>query len=107
VSTSKQEDAATPEPAAEEPKSHYADIAPQRYEITWMSGHVETVIAHQVSWPNAGANLFSRGPARPSRIQFHAEVDGRWTLMLSALEDDLRTVRNTTDGELIVPGGAA
>jgi hypothetical protein len=111
VSTSNQnEPAAVPEqvekPALPERKSHYADIAPQRYEITWLSGHVETVIAHQVSWPNSSVRLFSRGDA-PQRIQFHAEVDGRWTLQLSALEDDLRTVRNVTDGELIVPEGGA
>lgn len=100
---SKQEDPAA-QPVAEVKKSHYADIPPQRYEVSWLSGHVETVIAHQVSWPNNFANLFL-GAARPARIQFHAEVDGRWTLQLSALEDDLRTVRNITNDELIVPGG--
>lgn len=102
--TSKQEDPAV-QPVAEVKPSLWSGIPPQRYEVTWLSGHVETVIAHQVSWPNNSADLFL-GAARPVRIQFHAEVDGRWTLQLSALEDDLRTVRNITNDELIVPGGA-
>lgn len=111
MSTSSQNDpAAEPEqvekPASPARKSHYADIEPQRYELTWLSGHVETVIAHQVSWPNNSVRLFGRSDV-PQRIQFHAEVEGRWTLQLSALEDDLRTVRNVTDGELVVPEGGA
>jgi hypothetical protein len=99
-----------PQPVGEQPAtektSHYADIPPQVYEITWQSGHVETVIAHQVSWPNNAAWIFA-GSDRPSRIQFHAEVDGLWTLQLSALEGDLRTIRNITNGEQVLPGGAA
>jgi hypothetical protein len=27
----------------------YLDKPPRTYEITWQSGHVETVIAHQVT----------------------------------------------------------
>lgn len=79
---------------------------PDVYEITWQSGHVETVIAHQVSWPTNAANLFHNANV-PTRIQFHAEVEGRWTLQLSALEDDLRTVRCITAGERISPEGGA
>lgn len=105
MSTSSQNDPAAQTETAS--TSFYADIPPQRYEITWQSGHVETVIAHQVSWPNNAFNFFGGGSStRPSRIQFHAEIDGRWTLQLSALEDDLRTVRNITNGEHVLPGGA-
>lgn len=92
--------------ATETEPSHYASIPPQRYEVTWLSGHVETVIAHQVSWPNNAVRLFTGSPA-PSRVHFHAEVDGLWTLQLSALEDDLRTIRNVTAGESLLPGGGA
>ncbi|MDG4791945.1 hypothetical protein O7626_39725 [Micromonospora sp. WMMD1102] len=77
----------------------------QTYEITWMSGHVETVPAHQVSFPHAGmlaAAAFSgHVPADGGapRVQIHAEIDGQWWLMLSAREEDIRTMRNVTGGE--------
>jgi hypothetical protein len=96
------------QPASPKPDviaSRYASVPPQVYEITWESGHVETVIAHQVSWPNNLAHMMGRSSA-PQRIQFHAEVDGQWTLQLSAVEDDLRTIRNITNGESVLPGGA-
>jgi hypothetical protein len=82
--------------------THYADIPPRTYEITWQSGHVETVIAHQVTYPDA-FSFFGGRSSRPTRIQFHAEVDGVWALQLSAVEDDIRTVRDITAGERIAP----
>lgn len=81
---------------------------PDVYEIVWMSGHVERVSAHQVTWPSRGIAMM-RGimnmPAEqgPSKVQIHAEVDGKWTLMLSAREDDIRTMRLVTADEP-VPG---
>lgn len=78
----------------------------QQYEITWMSGHVETIPAHQVMYPHRGLALFSDSMSSgltadggAARVQLHAEIDGRWQLMLSAREDDIRTMRNVTGGE--------
>jgi len=68
---------------------------PSRYEITWKNGHVEYVHADQVMWPNNMARMFG-GADTPSRVVFHGYVDGVWTLVLSALEDDIRTIRNCT-----------
>lgn len=82
---------------------------PDVYEVTWMSGHVETVLANQVTYPHAGLVMaaevigFAAQPGAP-RVQMHAEVDGRWTLTLSAREEDIRTLRLVTGGEP-VPGG--
>jgi hypothetical protein len=77
-----------------------SDERPLRsYEITWHSGHVETIHAHQVSWPNNAANLFGGATTKPSLIQFMGEIDGQWTLVLSAHEDDIRTVRDVTVSE--------
>jgi hypothetical protein len=80
------------------------------YEITWMSGHIEQVLAHQVSYPQAGmAMLRDIGMLRtgaetgPARIRMHAQIDGRWTLTLSAREEDIRTIRLVTVPEH-VPG---
>ncbi|MEU6057941.1 hypothetical protein [Streptomyces sp. NPDC047097] len=90
--------------------THYADTPPQTYEVTWMSGHTETVRAHQVSYSAGktrvaalGGDGFSIGADR-RRVSFHAEVDGQWLLQLSALEEDIRTIRNITGGEP-TPGG--
>lgn len=88
---------------------------PDVYELTWQTGHIETVLAHQVAWPGTGMALVRAGmlfgagdgpPEAPRRITFHAEIDGRWTLTLSAIEDDIRTIRLVTRAETI-PGGAA
>lgn len=68
------------------------------YEIQWMSGHIETIRAHQVLWPNSFGAL-TGGPDKPRRVNFHGEVDGQWTLVLSALEDDIRTIRDVTEAE--------
>lgn len=92
--------------------SFYEDVAPQVYEITWQTGHVETVIAHEVSHDALKARVSVLGDgvfgadSEGSRIKFHAEVDGRWTLQLSALEEDIRTIRNITGGER-APGGTS
>jgi hypothetical protein len=78
----------------------------QTYEVHWMSGHVETVPAHQVSYPHRGMALFAdsvmsglASDAGAPRVKIHAEIDGRWQLMLSAREEDIRTMRNVTGGE--------
>lgn len=92
--------------------SHYEDVPPQVYEITWQSGHVEQVIAHQVSHDALRQRIGLLGgghvaaESEGSRIKFHAEVDGRWTLQLSALKEDIRTIRNITGGEQ-APGGTS
>lgn len=90
--------------------SSYENIPPQVYEITWQSGHVEKVIAHQVSHDALRMRVAAIGDGQfaadseGARIKFHAEVDGRWTLQLSAHEADIRTIRNVTRGEQ-APGG--
>jgi hypothetical protein len=59
--------------------------------------HVDRVKAHQVTWPNNGRR-FAVGLSvdLPSIMHFHAEVDGRWTLMLVVDEDELLIVRNVS-----------
>jgi hypothetical protein len=85
---------------------------PDRYEITWMTGHIETVLAHQVSYPHQGLAMagllgISTGDGNgPPRVQMHAEINGRWTLTLAAREEDIRTMRLVTAPEQI-PGGAS
>lgn len=74
------------------------------YEITWMSGRIERIEAHQVSWPDNASALFGSGPKRDPRIQFHADINGRWTLQLSAVEADIRTIRNlATESGPVLP----
>lgn len=83
----------------------------QTYEITWRTGHVEQVLAHQVSWPTKGiavaAGLYSDmvttvdQQLNYSQIQFHAMLNGKWLLTLAADEDDIRTIRLVTTPEAI------
>lgn len=69
--------------------------APETFEITWSTGHVERIQAHQVSWPGSTFGAI----VRPQLINFHGEFDGAWTLVLSALEADIVRVRNITRTE--------
>lgn len=76
----------------------------QSYEIHWMSGHVETVQAHQVTYPHAGLAMAATVFGTPTeggapRVQMHGEINGHWVLVLAAREEDIRTIRNVTGGE--------
>jgi hypothetical protein len=77
----------------------------QAYEVVWASGHVERIQAHQVTLPPDvpifGSPVEARGPRR---IMFHGQIDGKWQLVLSALEEDIRSIRLVTVDEPI-PGG--
>lgn len=77
----------------------------ETYEICWTSGHVERIQAHQVLMPpeempfGLGGGIFGRTQTevKPRRgWAFHGEFDGRWTLVLSAPAEDIRSVRNVT-----------
>lgn len=77
----------------------------QKFEITWTSGHVETVQGHQCIAPNGGLMAAFLGPtSRPDYVTIHGEFDGRWVLVLRAPAEDIRIIRNVTAGEAI-PGG--
>lgn len=77
------------------------------FEVVWKNGHVDRFKAHQVTWPDSSfslATMMHDGPMKPRRVQFHAEIEGRWTLMLSALEDDISVIRNVTHARDEVSG---
>jgi hypothetical protein len=77
---------------------------PEVYEVVWMSGHVERVLAHQVMHTGNALALFGGNPEAKPRVRMHAELNGRWLLTLDALEDDIRTVRLVTQGERVPRG---
>ncbi|WP_433233907.1 hypothetical protein [Actinomadura nitritigenes] len=79
------------------------DYGPLRtYEITWRSGHIETVQGHQVTY-TGGRDLLGHGPERPVRFRIHGMFDDQWRLTLAGLEDDVAVIRDVTDGERIAP----
>lgn len=67
----------------------------ESYEVTWMSGRVETIQAHGVSWSNISSEFL------PQFIRFYGEIDGRWVLVLQARESDIKVIRNVTSGEVL------
>lgn len=77
----------------------------QTFEITWMSNHVETVQGHQILWESHGevfAHWSGRAPTEHPKMRIHAMLEGRrWTLVLQALESDIRTIRNVTADESV------
>lgn len=85
------------------------------FEVTWKSGHVETVQGHQVMFDSAKSEFSSMfggalGVATraevPPRFTVHGMFDGHWRLVLTAPEADLVSVRDVTDREGI-PGELA
>ncbi len=79
-----------------------------------MSGHIETVLAHQVTFPHTGLAMGGalgglmtalEADKGAPRLRMHAEIDGRWCLTLQALESDIRTIRLVTHAERIPEGG--
>ena len=77
------------------------DHGPLRsFEITWKSGHVEKVQGHQVML-TGGPGLFG-GPDRPTRFTIHGMFGDHWRLVISALEEDIRIVRDVTEGEWVL-----
>lgn len=76
----------------------------QTYEVIWKSGHVEQIQAHQVTAPplDGFAGLFETTKTRSvRRWMFHAEIDGRWGLVLAALDDDIISIRRINAGQSI------
>lgn len=72
------------------------------YEVTWATGHVERIEAHQVILPMPPMNLFGSAPATTrGRVTFHGEINGKWQLILDAAEEDIRTIRNVSRGEVL------
>ena len=65
----------------------------QRYELIWRSGHVEHVEAHQVMWPMPGLTAGFFEARDSTRVLFHGEVDGHWSLVLAVDEADILSVR--------------
>lgn len=90
--------------------SEHYDHGPLRtYEITWKSGHIETVQGHQVTLPPNGPDLSgifggvaTRRETEP-RFMIHGEFDGRWRLVIAAPESELHSVRDVTDQEIVAP----
>jgi hypothetical protein len=63
------------------------------YQITWKSGHIETIQAHQVL--HMGGHSDFMRPDMPARVRFHGEFDGRWRLVMDAPGDEIHTIRET------------
>lgn len=95
------------------------DHGPLRtYEITWKSGHVETVQGHQVTFDSHrihvdslfggafGTTATAVSHVEP-RFSIHGEIDGHWRLILTAQEADLLSIRDVTGQEAIPEGDAA
>jgi hypothetical protein len=75
------------------------------YELVWKTGHVETIWACQVSWPNNSKKYMGSmfdgmddhdAEDIPNIIHFHADLGGKWTFVMMANEDELLSIRNLT-----------
>lgn len=69
---------------------------PDSYEVIWKSGHIDCIEAHQISWPHRSSAWLDSSPSPTQVVHFHAEIEGRWTLVLSAPEEEIVTIRNLT-----------
>jgi hypothetical protein len=68
------------------------------YQVTWRSGHIEEIRAHQVLWPIDMPDMFGTTKTKDvPRVRFHGEFDGHWRLVLVADAADLLSVRLLND----------
>lgn len=58
------------------------------YEIKWISEKVERVMASSVTYPGRESSGAGKG-----HIKFYAVIGGHWTLLFSAQESEIRTIR--------------
>lgn len=81
------------------------DYGPLRtFEITWRSGHIETVQGHQVTFDSSRLELLTMIPGTlpdlPPMFRIHGMFPGsQWRLVLVAPEADLPSLRDVTDRE--------
>ena len=80
------------------------DYGPLRlFEITWRSGHVETVQGHSVLFDSNV--IFGGGQPDPSAVRFkvYGMFGENWRLVLTGLEADMLSIRDATEREQL-PG---
>jgi hypothetical protein len=89
------------------------DYGPLRvYEITWKSGHIETVHGHQVMFGSTRMDFSSlmggvtTRAELPPRFTVHGMFDGYWRLVLTGPEADLVSIRDVTDREQVPEAGS-
>jgi hypothetical protein len=78
----------------------------QTYEVIYTSGHIEQIQAHQVIMPPSDFFGYDVQTKQEGRWTFHGEFDGRWMLVLSVPESDVKSVRNVTRTADDMAGGA-
>lgn len=64
------------------------------FEVVWATGVVDRFKASQVSWPPPAGLFGEPRPEEPRLIRFHGVIEGSWTLVLQAREEDILSVRN-------------
>lgn len=79
------------------------EYGPMRtWEITWTDGRVEHASGHQILTPGPEYSLMSAylgtgsGMTVRRRWMIHASIDGVWSLVFSAPDADIHTVRDVT-----------
>jgi hypothetical protein len=81
------------------------DYGPLRsYEVTWRSGHIETVQGHQVTFDSSRLAMLTMIPGKlpdlPPMFHIHGQFPGdRWRLVLMGPEADLLSIRDVTERE--------
>lgn len=68
---------------------------PRKYELVWRTGQVEYIEATGVLY-SAGSSLSGLGDGE-AHIQFRLQTPDHWKLVLSAAEDQLKTIRDVTE----------
>ncbi|MFE9328361.1 hypothetical protein ACIHDR_46815 [Nocardia sp. NPDC052278] len=65
------------------------------YKITWSDGRITYLQAHQITVPHPVSTSIFPGRNK-GRWTIHSQIQGRWTLILTVPDKDIRSVRNMT-----------
>jgi hypothetical protein len=71
------------------------------FEVTWTSGHVETIQAHQVTFPVPSLFLGDLQTKHQDFIKLHGEINGRWQLILAARPELISMIRDKATEEAL------
>lgn len=66
---------------------------PQTYQVTWKTGKVETFEVHEISFSEKDCGSKSSFGNSNGHLRLFASVDGKWTLLLSVAESEIKDVR--------------
>lgn len=73
---------------------NYGPLA--NYTVTWYDGTTTDLKVHNIDHPTRNIDIHDRSYGTARHVRFFASLDGRWTMVLSAPEHNIRKIEFTS-----------